>query len=37
MVGYSPKFASSLREPSEEDEGFLDWLVREQRQDFLAW
>merc|ERR1712032_1546706 len=35
MLGCSPRFSSILREP--ENEGFLDWVVREQRKDFLAW
>eukprot|EP00419_Tripos_fusus_P065023 CAMPEP_0172910292 /NCGR_PEP_ID=MMETSP1075-20121228/184373_1 /TAXON_ID=2916 /ORGANISM="Ceratium fusus, Strain PA161109" /LENGTH=48 /DNA_ID= /DNA_START= /DNA_END= /DNA_ORIENTATION= len=37
MVGYSRRFASILREPSLEGEGFLDWVAREQQQDFRVW
>jgi hypothetical protein len=38
MLGCSSGFAASiLEEPLEDDQGFLDWLVRKQRQEFLVW
>jgi len=38
MLGCSSGFAASiLQEPLEDDQGFLDWLVRKQRQEFLVW
>jgi len=37
FLRWTPGFASLLRHPSQEGEGFLTWLVQEQRQPFLDW
>jgi len=37
ILRWTPGVASLLQQPSPKGDGFLTWLVQEQRQDFSAW